>query len=71
MSEENKEEMNLEKVLNNLNEMNVKLADQALELEEAIKIYTEAMNLAKIGAKRIEEAEKQIGEFIVDKEGEV
>ena len=60
MKEKEKKEFNVDEALNKLEEINKKLSDKEIDLEESIKLYNEGTTLAAQCKEQLQGIEKKL-----------
>ncbi len=63
------EEKSFEELMENLEEITLKLEKEQISLDESVKLFEEGMNISKECNKMLEDAEKRITVLIENKDG--
>ena len=63
------EEKSFEELMENLEEITLKLEKEQISLDESVKLFEEGMNISKECNKMLEDAEKRITILIENKDG--
>ena len=63
--------MNFEDAMKRIDEIVVRLEDQALKLDESLVLYEEGVSLVALCRKRLEEAQRRITSLTPNEDGEM